>query len=69
MQQHQIRAAGVEPIGGQMHLVRAGKVDEADLIQRRRAVLAALLGNAPVVDGTDVQKHVFSVHRRQLRLP
>ena len=35
-QQHQVAAAGVEPLGGQVHLLGGGQVHEAHVVQGRR---------------------------------
>ena len=42
-------------------------MDEADGAKRVRAVFAAILGDSPLVRGTDVQKHLPTLPCPQLR--
>ena len=65
--QHQVGPPGVEPVGRQMYLLRRGKVDKADVIEGVRTVLAPVLGQPPVVVGTDVHEHLPTLPFRQLR--
>ena len=66
-EEHQVGASGVEPVGRQMYLLRRGKVDETDVVERVWTVLATVLGEPPVVLGTDVHKHLPTLPSRQLR--
>ena len=67
MEEQQIRPAGIEPVGRQMYLLRCRKMDKADGIEGAWTVLARVLGDSPLVSGTDVQKHLLTMHRPQLR--
>ena len=71
-QQHQVGAAGVQPVRRQMHLLRRREVDEPVRAERVGPELAALLGRPPVVGAAEVDQHArqrlhtASLPRRQL---
>jgi hypothetical protein len=54
--QHQVGAAGIEPVGGQVGLLRRRKVDESDGVERVGTVFAARLGQAPIVGAAEVNQ-------------
>ena len=57
VQQDKVRAAAVEAVGGQMHLLRRRKVDEANAGKGLGTQLAEILGRRPVVGGAQVYQH------------
>lgn len=57
--EHQVGPAGVEPVGGQMHLRRSREVDEPGGLQRLRYVFAGPLGPPPLVRSAQVHKHLL----------
>ena len=62
-----IQRSRIEPIGRQMYLLRARKVNESDVGEGVGTVLATALGEPPLVRGTDVQQHPSTLLCRQLR--
>ena len=55
-QQDQIRAAGVQPVGRQMHLLRRGKVDETGGVEGVGSMLTAGGGQLPVLSAAQVDQ-------------
>lgn len=56
-EQHQVPAARVETIRGQMYLLRGGKVDEALRVERFGPMFAGLLGASPVLGAAQVDEN------------
>ena|ERR1700761_2060815 len=57
VQQDEVIAAAVKAVGGQMHLIRRRKVDEANAGEGLGPELAEILSGRPVVAGAQVYQH------------
>jgi len=54
MQQDKVFATAVQPVGGQVNLLRRRQMDKPDVGKGLRPQLAVALGGRPVVGGTQV---------------